>query len=115
MNEERPSEPGTRPDLGGEPVTVDDIINNPLLTEVADLLAYLDLHLGRYPWTQLTTRQKEVMADLIDNAGTIEQLNNPDEYRPGESPRRVERWWRADFLPAAPLTEEGKAHYPHLR
>jgi hypothetical protein len=54
--------------------------------QVSDLLAYLDLHIGRYQWKVLTAEQKELMADLVDES---ERRSQPDD------PRVVERWWRA--------------------
>lgn len=82
-----PDRPADSPDVNPAVVSRD-----PLLAEIADLLAYLDLHLGRHPWAQLTTRQKELLADLIDS----EHVLHPGGAE--ERPWFVARWWRDDWV-----------------
>lgn len=58
----------------------------PLKTKAAvqqDTLAALSLYISRHTWTQLTTEQKECLADAID-------LDRQGE--PNLAP--VDRWWR---------------------
>jgi hypothetical protein len=47
-----------------------------------DLVATLWLYIGRYVETQLTTEQKELLADVVEADG---ESGRPFEY---------ERWWR---------------------
>lgn len=89
----------TRPELGGEPVTTDRVAGDPLLREISGLLAYLDLHLGRYEWSKLTTREKELLADLVDADGVLTAKEDPTCLLPGDEPRRAPRWWREDYQP----------------
>lgn len=69
------------------------VATDPLLSEIAHLVAYLDLHLGRYQWSQLTTRQKELLADLVDASSVIAAADDPGY---GE-PARTTRWWRESY------------------
>lgn len=58
----------------------------PLKTKAAlqqDTLAALSLYISRHTWTQLTTEQKECLADAIDK----DRQGEPD-LAP------VDRWWR---------------------
>jgi hypothetical protein len=60
--------------------------------ELADLVTYAELHFGRFVWTQLTTDQKELLADLID---AKYDRQDAEENTPAD--RRytpTERWWR---------------------
>ena len=50
-------------------------------TKLRDLIAYLWLYIGRFEEKQLTTEQKEMLADIVE--GTSEQEDF--EY---------DRWWR---------------------
>lgn len=50
-----------------------------------DLVSTLNLYAGRHTWTQLTTGQKELFADVID----IDHARQDDD-----NGYRVERWWR---------------------
>lgn len=52
---------------------------------MADLLTYLALHVGRYEWKVLTTEQKNLWADLIDEHRAREY---PNDFEP------MERWWQ---------------------
>lgn len=79
-----PERPGDQRDINPAVVARD-----PLLSQVADMVAYLDLHIGRYPWQQLTTPQKELFADLVDSHAVSTVAA---EHR--EIPARVARWWR---------------------
>lgn len=73
-----------------------------LLAEIAELVADMDLYIGRHQYKQLTTRQKELWADLVD-AASVRQALTEDEPQP----RRTVRWWR-DYR--RPIGEEGHAH-----
>lgn len=64
---------------------------------VNDLLASLYLYIGRYEWSQLTTKQKELFADRIDTS-------HAHTSEAGEL-HEVDRWWRED----APLREPAQA------
>jgi hypothetical protein len=75
------------------------IVYDPLLREIAEMLAYLDLHLGRHPWKQLTTKQKELLADLIDSDHVLDEEH---DYSPGNEPWFVARWWREDWVQPDP-------------
>jgi len=59
-----------------------------------DLLTTLNLYIGHYAWTQLTTEQKELLADVVDSEHEKQDMNDGHwgtdlAYRP------TERWWRA--------------------
>lgn len=54
-------------------------------TELKDLLVYLHLYVTQHTWTQLTTDQKELFADIVDEHRRREY---PDDPVP------IERWWR---------------------
>lgn len=61
--------------------------------EMADMLTYIALHVGKYQWKVLTTDQKELWADLIDRDRTVQDehdnyVGTDMAYQP------VERWWR---------------------
>ena len=59
-----------------------------LLTEndqLRDILCSLNLYIGQYEWTQLTTEQKNMLADVVDRE---RQQNFPDDHTP------LERWWQ---------------------
>jgi hypothetical protein len=64
--------------------------------QVADLLAYLDLHIGTYEWKVLTTEEKELMADLIDES----RRNMAAEE--GQPISMTPRWWRDDYVGVHP-------------
>lgn len=49
-----------------------------------ETLASLSLYIGHHTWTQLTTEQKECLADAVDT----EFRQNDDGIDP------VDRWWR---------------------
>lgn len=59
------------------------------IREFEDLLASLWLHIGRHEVKQLTTEQKNLLADSVDAANA--RLAEADPAY-GEPPR-VERWW----------------------
>lgn len=48
-----------------------------------ETLASLSLYIGRHTWTQLTTAEKECLADAIDA-----------EFRDGSGIGKTDRWWR---------------------
>lgn len=76
---------------------------DPLLAEIAALVGYMDLHLGRHQIKRLTTEQKELWADLVD-ADAVNTSLDPDGDYP---PRRTVRWWRDH---PRPINEEGHTH-----
>lgn len=80
---------GPQPDVN--PARVD---RDPLLRRIADMVAYLDLHIGRYQIAQFTTTQKELWADLVDAAEVLAALDN--EAAP-DAARRTARWWRESY------------------
>lgn len=53
--------------------------------KILETLLYMELHVGRYEWSQLTTEQKNLLADLIDEGRAKEY---PDDHEP------MERWWQ---------------------
>lgn len=55
------------------------------IQDLHGLLSYLHLYTSRHTWTQLTTDQKELFADIID-AHNLREF--PDD------PGVVDRWWR---------------------
>ncbi len=57
-----------------------------------DLLSYLALHIGRYEWTQLTTEQKELLADVIEEKHRRMEAEDGLDY----TSVPVHRWWRDD-------------------
>lgn len=63
-------------------------MNNYSLEEIEDMLAYLDLHIGRYQYKVLTTDQKNMLADLVD-AG-CKRLAKAEGW---DEARTVDRWW----------------------
>lgn len=66
-----------------------------ILHDTEDMLSYLDLHIGRYPITQLTTEQKNLYAELVD-AGSLrswEEDAATDPEDPEDQPRTMDRWW----------------------
>lgn len=75
---------------------------DPLLGEIAEMLSHLDLHLGRHPWTTLTTRQKELLADLIDSHHVISTAAENAEHEIDEEPWFVARWWRENWVQPDP-------------
>lgn len=54
------------------------------IDEIIETLLYIELHIGRHEWKQLTTSQKDLLADLIDERRSAEY----NDYEP------MERWWR---------------------
>lgn len=81
---------------------------DPLLAEIAALVGYMDLHMGRHEIRQLTTAQKELWADLVD-ADAVATANADPSMWP---PRRSVRWWR-DY--ARQVGEEGHVHGAQAR
>jgi hypothetical protein len=55
-----------------------------VVTPLVELLLYIELHIGQYQWKVLTTDQKNLLADLIDEQRANEY---PDDHTP------MERWW----------------------
>ena len=58
-----------------------------------DLLSYLWLYQRRHTWTQLTTEQKELFADVVDEDHRVQDIEDgyvgtDMAYTP------VDRWWR---------------------
>lgn len=56
-----------------------------VVTPLVDMLTYIELHMNRYQWKVLTTDQKNLLADLIDEERATEF---PDDHTP------IERWWQ---------------------
>lgn len=67
--------------------------NNPLLRAIADMVSYMDLHIGKYQISQFTSEQKEMWADLSDAASVLLARDDPTMDPPGRTPR----WWRSDY------------------
>lgn len=69
---------------------------NALKTRVAELESVLEslwLHVGRYEVSQLTTAQKELLADVID--ADHERQDSEDGYTGTDMAySKTERWWR---------------------
>lgn len=57
----------------------------PVEEALRDLVAVLNLYVGHHAWTQLTTPQKELFADVVDRHWS--------EVEPGDR-SLTERWWR---------------------
>lgn len=95
-----PERPAETPDINPARLATD-----PLLAEIAAMVAYMDLHVGRYEIRQMDTRQKELWADLVD-ADAIRAAHE-DDAGSDDAPRRSVRWWR-DYR--RPIGEEGHAH-----
>lgn len=55
-----------------------------------DLLSYLALHIGRYEWRQLTTEQKDLLADVIEEKHRRMEAEDGLDY----TSVPVNRWWR---------------------
>jgi hypothetical protein len=66
------------------------------IDNIADMLAYLELHISRYPVSQLTTEQKEMLADLVDYGAKRTWMADKsiDHDDTDERPRTMNRWWR---------------------
>jgi hypothetical protein len=67
-----------------------------MIEKIQDMLSYLDLHMAKYPITQLTTEQKELYANLVD-AGSLRSWEEDaavDHDDPEDKPREMDRWWR---------------------
>lgn len=54
-----------------------------------ELIAALWLYTSQHTWTQLTTEQKDLFADIVDAAGVARQVDDGEELHPV-----VQRWWR---------------------
>lgn len=54
-----------------------------------DVVATLWLHIGHHAESQLTTEQKEILADAVDAQRTRQ---DPQPTDPG--PQQFDRWWR---------------------
>lgn len=62
---------------------------NPDYVRLAHMVAYMDLHIGRYEMSQLTTEQKNLWADLVDFSGEHAAV-----HEGGDVPaRKCVRWW----------------------
>lgn len=70
--------------IDGVPAAVTEIMAE-VVTPLVDMLTYIELHMTRYQWKVLTTAQKNLLADLIDEERA---LNYPDDHTP------MERWWQ---------------------
>lgn len=66
---------------------------NPLLRAMAEMVSYMDLHVGRYQIKQFTSEQKEMWADLSDAVSVLYAREDPSMDPPGRMPR----WWRPDY------------------
>lgn len=69
--------------VGGREEAVDEIMDE-VVTPLVDLVTYLYLYMTRHTWTQLTTDQKNLLADLVDEW-------NRTQYEDSEP---LERWWQ---------------------
>lgn len=67
---------------------------DPLLAKIADLVASMDLYIGRHEIKQLTTEQKELWADLVDSYSVNLGNEDPSMLPPG----RTSRWWRDEYV-----------------
>lgn len=70
--------------LDGIPDATDEVMTK-VVQPLVEMLTYLELHVGRYQWTVLTTPQKNLLADLIDERRA---RDFPDDHEP------MERWWQ---------------------
>lgn len=78
-------------------VTPNDVLRDKRMAMIADLVAYMDLHIGRYEMKQLTTEQKELWADLVDADAWLDARKDPSMAEPDGVPARTSRWWRTDY------------------
>lgn len=82
------------------------LATDPLLAEIAEMVAYVNLHIGAHTIKPCTTRQKELWADLVDSHAVVESHQDPSllsehpASAEGPTPAREPRWWR----PGHPLT-----------
>lgn len=84
--------------MGSPPRMEPEEVNRDVrLRLIAELVSYVDLHIGKYAIRQLTTQQKELWADLVDSAGVLLAREDPSYAEPAGVPPRVPRWWRSDF------------------
>lgn len=95
MTERHPQQPDVNPAL---------VASDPLLEQIADMAAYMDLHLSRHIYEQLTTEQKELWADLVDSSSALLAARD-SSMSPA---RRQARWWRP--TDRRPCGEEEFAH-----
>jgi hypothetical protein len=64
---------------------LDQVVADQAMAPLKDLIVNLWLYVGRHAWTQLTTEQKELFADVVDE---MNRRDYPDDPIP------TERWWR---------------------
>lgn len=67
------------PKVANTPVEVENV-------KLRELLCYLNLYTSYHTWTKLTTEQKELFANVIDE-DRFEEYGEEDVHP-------VERWWR---------------------
>lgn len=102
----------------GSPPRLDpaEVARDPRLLLIADLISYMDLHVGKYEIKQLTTQQKEMWADLVDSSNVLMAREDPSYADPTGIPRRVPRWWRSDYAgptgPDHPLWDDDSYEEP---
>lgn len=87
--------------LGSLPrVTPEALDADPVLRGIADMVAYMNLHIGKYQITQMTTEQKEWWTDLVDANAVLDARDDPTYLDPDGICSREPRWWRADYAGA---------------
>lgn len=94
-------------------VTPNDTLRDHRIRQIADMVAYMDLHIGRFHIKQMTTEQKELWADLVDANGVQEAREDPTYLDPDGVPPRSTRWWRSDY--AGPTSPEDPRWHSHGR
>lgn len=62
--------------------------------ETQELLAVLSLYLSYHAWTQLTTEQKELLADAIDEAHRRQDIEDGYASDSTMAYAPTKRWWR---------------------
>lgn len=90
------------------------ILRDRQLRLIADMVAYMDLHIGRFHIKQMTTEQKEMWADLIDAESVLDAREDPTYLEPDGIPSRTPRWWRGDYDgPMGPEDSRWNEHNRH--
>ena len=88
--------------------------DDPRLRLIADMVAYLHLHIGEQHLRDFTTEQKELYADLVDANGVLDAWETPTNLLPGDHPLRVPRTWRGDYAgPTSPSDPRWHSHDRH--
>lgn len=95
-------------------IVPNSLMRDRLLADIADMVAYMDLHIGKYQVKQMTTEQKELWADLVDSDAIVKSRSDPTYLEPDGIPPRATRWWRADYAgPTGPEAPRWNLHHRH--